>query len=191
MAATYFHEMAPYYNKDDWTDLEICVLGMYALCLKRLERLEDYVYISLKLIAKMIKRGRHFINYEYDIITDSNEASIEEFKATPTQLTSVLFASKGLRAPVSTPMKDFFDSIRVSPYLEHFSLRDGFQLRLHLRPLILNNLQIDQIKVKIVSVGEKLPNEIWLASGGARTLMPKPVEIDLAASVCILYFPID
>ena len=182
-AATYFHDMAPYYNKDDWTDLEICVLGMYALCLKQLERLEDYVHISLKLIAKMIRRGRKFISHEHSGVFSTEDIGIQGTKATPTQLTSVISASKGLKATVSTPMKDFFDQVRVSPFLKHFPTKDGFQLMLHLRPLMLNNIQVDQIKIKIVSVGEKIPSDIWLGSDGPLLLKPKPAEIPLNASV--------
>ena len=183
-AATYFHDMAPYYNKDDWTDLEICVLGMYALCLKQLERLGDYVHISLKLIAKMIKRGRQFMSHEHSAVFSTDDIGTQGTKATPTQLASVIIASKGLKAPVSTPMKDYFDQVRVSPFLKHFPIKDGFQLMLHLRPLMLNNIQVDQIKIKIVSVGEKIPGEIWLVSDGPLLLEPKPAEIPLDASVC-------
>ena len=180
----YFHEMAPYYNKDDWTDLEICVLCMYALCLKQLDRLEDYVRISLKLIAKMIKRGRQFMRYGRENINSSHEEVILGQRATPTQLGSVIDVSKGLKKSVSTPMKEYFDQVHVNPFLEHFALKDGFQLKLHLQPLMSDGLQIDQIKMRIVTVGEKAHNEIWLASDSPMLLQPKQAKIALTASVC-------
>src|ERR1700744_410912 len=51
-AAMYFSRMAPVFAQDRWTRVEMMMLKMYAKCLKKLQRKDDYVAKLLDILAR-------------------------------------------------------------------------------------------------------------------------------------------
>lgn len=144
------------------------MLETYAQCLKHLNQIEDYLQIKLKALAKIIDgRCQRPLN-------------------DPTgYLSEIISVSKTLDVEVSTPMNDYFDSIKLSKYVCHFADRDGFELSLEVRSLLPTDLQVDSVRVNIVCAEEDQRSELWLATGGPQLIKQGLGEIKLKSNVGI------
>src|SRR5881396_1908253 len=69
-AATHFHRMAPFYAEGGWSLVETSMLIMYARCLKKLERNEEYAGVILRLLAKAVAREKRLISRRGKIDTE-------------------------------------------------------------------------------------------------------------------------
>ena len=151
-AASYFHQLAPFYAKNDWSHLEMSVLEMYAQCLNRqTDRNEEYIKSAFQIIEKVVQRRRTTPLYQ-----PSRYAS--------GHLDKLLFASKSLDQPISVSMDRFFGDIRLDPFLRHHDVHDGFQLILRFRYLMPEGMLASKVRAKIVSVDTEQSNEIWLTA---------------------------
>ena len=167
-AASYFHQLAPFYAKNGWGRLEMSVLEMYAQCLKHLGRNEEYIDIAFRILAKTVQQSR---TLPYQNVEDTSG-----------HLGSLIVASKSLSKHVSIPMDAYFKDIRLDPYLHHHENHDGFQLSLQFRSLLPESLQAQKICVRLVTI-EEPPYDIWLATGGVESLGPGSVKVLLNSKV--------
>ena len=58
-AVSYIHKLATFYAKDDWNTLEMSMLRMYAQCLQKTNRDEEYVRVGLKIVAKVVRENKN------------------------------------------------------------------------------------------------------------------------------------
>ncbi|KAJ6109495.1 hypothetical protein N7486_001730 [Penicillium sp. IBT 16267x] len=159
-AASYFHQMAPFYGSKNWTVLEGSMLELYARCLKELKLHEDYVRMVLKLLSK-------FASYSQSQLSDRQRAL-----STPTSIleqeqlsgyVSDLFQGLGcLQKDVTTPLVDFFADLHVDPAIRLYEDKDGFQIQMQLRFLLGPQIEIDSIKVRLVSASPSQNAEHWI-----------------------------
>ena len=145
------------------------VLEMYAHCLKHLDRYEEYIDIAFQILAKTVRLSR--------------TVQRQSVAGASGHLRSLIAASKSLDKNVSIPMNDYFRDIRLDPYLHHYKSHDGFQLSLQFRNLMPETFQAQGIRVRLVTVEEEPPYEIWLSPEGVERLDPGPVKVLLESDV--------
>lgn len=180
VAASYFHQLAPFYAKGNWSDLELRTLDLYAQCLHHGKRNADYVPIRLKTMAKSIQRQ--------DAIRQQPQselmrlASINQASGSASSLSSILKSSKLLKEQLSLPMDDYFDRVDLGMYVRHSTDDDGFQFPLVLRSLLPESFVAESVQVQILSIGEDQRSELWLHANG-QNIRPGMSRIWLGSNV--------
>ena len=159
-AASYFHQMAPFYGSKLWVVLEGSMLELYARCLKELKRNEDYVRMMLKLLSK-------FASYSQSRLSDKQRAS-----STPTSIMeqdrlsgyiSGLFEGlAALQKDVTTSVVDFFADLHIDPAIRLYDSKDGFQIQMSLRFLLGPQIEIDSVKIRLVGDNSSQNTEHWI-----------------------------
>ena len=182
VAASYFRQLAPFYAKDEWSNLEIVILNMYAECLSHLQRLEDYVRVASRALAKMVQNqmgatGEPRIGSADLLSTDQNPSWIT------VSLRDIVAASTSLEQPVSVPMDQYFDHVVLDKYIHHFTEHDGFALFLKVRSLLPGTLEADSVRVRLTSVGEEQSSELWLTVDGPQIIRAGHNKIKLRSNV--------
>ena len=170
VAASYFHQLAPFYANNNWNYLEMSVLEMYAQCLRRLDRNQEYIAVALHILEKIVQRRRIAPRHQM-----SGNAS--------GHLRELISASKSLDQPISIPMGNYFGDIRLDPFLHHSDVHDGFRLLLQFLYLMPGSLVAQNVRARIVTVDEEQRNEIWLAAEGNERLEPGSVKVLLGSNV--------
>lgn len=181
MAASYFRQLAPFYAKDDWSNLEMVMLDMYTQCLKYLGKIEDYVRIALRTLAKAVRSTSR-------ATTESRTGSIEPrawhtLSSTTVCLKDIIAASVSLDQPVSVPMDQYFDNVRLDTHILHSPDHDGFTLNLQLRNLVPEAMEAVTVRARLISVGEEQRSELWLTTDGVRVVKPGMARITLRSNV--------
>ncbi|KAL2041608.1 hypothetical protein N7G274_005392 [Stereocaulon virgatum] len=184
MAASYFRQLAPFYAKDGWSNLETVMLDMYTQCLKYLGRIEDYVHVALRTLAKAVRSTSR-------AMTESRIGSFEQprtwhtLSSTSVCLKDIIAASVSLDQPVSVPMDKYFDNIRLDTHILHSPDHDGFTLNLQLRNLIPEDMEAVTVRARLISVGEEQRSELWLTTEGVRVVKPGMARITLRSNIML------
>ena len=182
VAASYFRQLAPFYAKDEWSDLEIVMLNMYAECLYHLQRTEDYVRVASRALAKMIQNrwgatGEPRMGSADLLSTDQNPSY------TTVSLKDIIAASTLLEQPVSVPMDQYFDHVVLDKHIQHLTEHDGFALYLKFRSLLPGSLEADSVRVTLTSTGEEQRSELWLTVHGPQIIRAGHNTIKLRSKV--------
>jgi hypothetical protein len=159
-AVTYFHQIAPHYGNSNWVALEGTILELYARCLKELRQNDEYVRIVLRLLSQYASHTQSDLSVKQKYLLASSATPIRS-NAHP-YIKDLLRASADLQKECIVPMASFFGDVEVDPEIQHYEDRDGFQIQLRLRFLLDRDIDIDSIKVRLVSEGGVLSNEVWL-----------------------------
>ena len=182
VAASYFRQLAPFYAKDEWSNLEIVMLNMYAECLGHLQRTEDYVRVASRALAKMVQNQFGATDEPRtgspDLLSTDQNPSY-----TTVSLRDIITASTSLEQPVSVPMDQFFDCVVLDKYIHHFTEHDGFSLFLKFRSLLPRSLGADSIRVRLTSAGEEQRPELWLTVDGPQIIRAGHNKIKLRSKV--------
>ncbi|KAL9122575.1 MAG: hypothetical protein Q9187_000868 [Circinaria calcarea] len=184
-AALYFRQLAPFYAGDDWNNLEIGVLDMYSRCLKKLDQLEEYIRVSLRLVAKLVRSKSQNTDTSHTGLRFPNVTGFRDIRNDTGYLRDLIEASERLEEPISIPMEDYFTKVHVDPYLEHFVHKDGFQLTLEFRYIVTDEITADQIKIRLVNIDDKQAGDIWLTSGGPTTISYGRTKVPVTATTII------
>ena len=171
-AASYFHQLAPFYAKDDWDSLEMSMLNMYAQCLKNIGRHEEYIRVGLKMVAKLSRQRRSLLSV------------LPNAAHKPLSLSDLISTSRSLKEPITVPLDKYFRDITVDPYPRHYDDHDGFQLQLKLWNATLGAFKAQQVRVQISSIEEEIHSEIWLTSEKIHVLEPGIAAILIGTKVC-------
>ncbi|KMU75010.1 transmembrane protein 1 [Coccidioides immitis RMSCC 3703] len=161
-AASYFNHLASFYGDNNWEALEGVMLELYARCLKKLGRKEDFVRTSFKLLGK----------YTGTIISKSKpenqreKVSLPAESKVPEYMSELFEASRALPKNYALRLRDFFATPTIDPRIIHFDDKDGFQLQVSLRLLLAENITIDCVKVRLVNSSDIKMNELWLETPG-------------------------
>ena len=183
-AASYFHQLAPFYAKDDWANLELSILDMYAQCLKKLDRWDDFVKIGLKVLAKTVQLHYRNLDFKCRMEIHSTAAMNNDDVVNGMRyLSQVLSASRKLEVPASAPMVNYFEQIQVDPHIRHLEDQDGFELSVKLRSMMPSELHVQQVQVRLVSVGEGQKRDIWLSTVGAVKLKKGFITVVVISNV--------
>lgn len=148
-AAAHLERLTDFHNKQGWGVVETALLGMYAKCLKEMQRPEEYVRVLLKLLAK--GADAEISNHVFD------REDINGY------MREALLLSETLSVEISIPMHHIWSDIVVHPYPQALRGRDGFQVDVTMRYLLDEEMVTDQIAVRLASA---VPSgkHIWLES---------------------------
>lgn len=182
VAASYFRQLAPLYAKDEWSNLEIVMLNLYAECLSHMQRTEDYVRVASRALAKMVQNRRGATGEPR-----TGSAGLLSTDQTPgyttISLRGIIAASTSLEQPVSVPMDQYFDHVVLDEHIQHLTEHDGFALYLKLRSLLPGNLEADFVRVTLTSTGEEQRSELWLTVDGPQIIRVGHNTIKLRSKV--------
>lgn len=173
-AVSYFHKLAPFYAKDDWSNLEMSMLRMYAQCLQKTNRDEEYVRVGLKIVAKVVRESKNLFKVQQNIVSKA------------LGLSDLIFASRSLGEPISVSIDNYFGDISLDPYPQHYKDHDGFRLQLRLRNRTSQSLEAEQIRVQIVSLEDHHQSSLWLAAEGVHILAPGAATILVGTKVDLI-----
>ncbi|KAJ5091696.1 hypothetical protein NUU61_006566 [Penicillium alfredii] len=159
-AASYLQQMAPFYGTKHWVVLEGIMLELHARCLKELQRNEDYVRIMLRLLSK-------FAAYTQAQLTDRQKAlaastSSSEQEMLSGYVSSLFETSATLQKDIPASLTDFFADLYVDPAIRLYDGKDGFQIQLSLRFLLGQQIEIDSLKIRLVSANSSQSAEHWI-----------------------------
>ena len=156
-AVSYFQHVLPLYAADGWSFMEDEALKTHASCLKHLNRTEEYVKVLLTSLAKACGRVK---------AAKDSLAKLSPFDGILNVhgvLAEVIDSSHFLDSKVEQPAEHFFSEVRLANEVIHLDETDGFALRLHVRHLLDDELQVDHLSARLTNFDD--PSlEIWLAN---------------------------
>ncbi|KAL4934627.1 putative TMEM1 family protein [Aspergillus undulatus] len=181
-AASYFHQISPFYGNKRWAILEGVMLEMYARCLKELNRNEEYVRMVVRLLAKYAAHTQSQLSAREKTL-DASSVFAEETLVS--EYVEELFrVSAALQKDVSAPLTDFFGDLNVKPGILHYKEKDGFQLQLYLRFLLGRQVDVDSIKIRLVSASAS-SSEHWIETLSKTTVKSSPTRILVDSSTTL------
>lgn len=194
-AAAHFHQIAPFYGNKHWNILEGAILEMYARCLKELKKNEEYARMLLRLLAKFAAHTQaNLLGHQQKILgTSSLLLPVSPY------VDDLFEASSALQKEVPASLTDFFADIRVDPVVLHYEDRDGFQVQLYLRFLLGRQIDVDAVKVRLVSANGSQSNEHWIEtcakavvkSTSTRLLIDSSVSQSFLGLMCFMLRNVD
>ncbi|KAJ5180676.1 hypothetical protein N7492_003886 [Penicillium capsulatum] len=183
-AASYFHQMAPFYGNKFWVVLEGTMLELYARCLKELNRNEDYVRMMLRLLSKFAAHTQSQLSVRQKAL--SAPPSILEQDQLSGYVTDLFEGLGALQKDVTASLTDFFADLRVDPAIRLYEDKDGFQIQMSLRFLLGPQIDIDSIKVRLVSANGSQNAEHWI-EGSTKFMIKSSITKVLIDSSNILH----
>jgi tetratricopeptide (TPR) repeat protein len=159
-AASFFHQLVPFYADSHWLMLEGTILELYARCLKELKQNEEYVRIVLRLLSRYASYTQSTLTKRQKMTVALTSPSVRS--AVHPYIEDLLQASTGLQKECAVPLTDFFGDIEVDPEIRHYEDKDGFQLLLRLRFFLDKDIKIGSLKIRLVNGTGPLSNEVWL-----------------------------
>lgn len=190
-AAMYFGRMASSFAETRWNLVEDTMLRMYAQCLKKLHRTDDYIRTLLDLLAKSAAH-RKSIRMSAKLAGSSALGVSEEWLNddevdTTSVFTELVAFSEQLPYDKTVPMSHYFGDISVEPYVRHYDDKDGFQLRLQFRHVLEDDVELKNTKVRLISATSAQGKDIWLESSDVVQLKQGMCRIWLGSNVSMSY----
>lgn len=180
-AASYFHQMAPFYGSKLWVVLEGTMLELYSRCLKELKRNEDYVRMMLKLLAKFATYSQSKLSMRQKSL--STPTSIVQQEQLSGYVAGLFEGAKDLQKDVTASLMDFFADLQVDPAIRLYDDKDGFQIQVSLRFLLGPQIDIDSVKVRLVSASSSQTAEHWIEGSTNFTIKSSTTKILIDSSV--------
>lgn len=161
-AASYFYRLTPFYGEGGWEGIEMCMLVMYTKCLKELKQHEEYVRVTLKLLAKgaAVEKERLRRRSGFNIGIESTFRS-EENVSVDGYLEELMTVIPMLQRDTHVPLHAFFDNAEVDENIIYHDDQDSFMLQLKLRYLLRDDLMVEKARARMVSVTGQ-GRDIWL-----------------------------
>lgn len=187
-AASYFYRMTPSYGEDGWQHIEMTMLVMYTSCLKKLGRVDEYVKVTLKLLAKSASEQRERLARKTKFIfnkTGGNRiADSTNVKGYLHELTTI---SKDITYDVKVPLQSFFSEVEVDNAAMFHDSKDSFSLSLKFRYLLSDDLVVDKVEVRLTSISDGLGRDITLESEESPVFSTGVVRLLVHSSVRVSY----
>lgn len=155
------------------------MLELHSRCLKKLEQKEEYARMMLRLLAK-------FAAYSQAQLTKKAVAAsmpLPEQELLAGYVTDLFEVSGAVQKDVSASLTDFFADLRVDPSIRLYDDKDGFQMQLSLRFLLGQQIDIDAIKVRLVSANNAQNSEHWFESSTEFVVKSSSTKILIDSSV--------
>ncbi|KAF3041496.1 hypothetical protein E8E12_001675 [Didymella heteroderae] len=201
-AAIYFGSMAGITNKGSpdanlslfaksrWNTVVATMLKMYARCLKKLNRKDEYIRTLLDLLSRSSASRISFSSSSKrtndEGISDMPNDWLNDDKVdTGGVLSELVNFSQQLPYDVSVQMADYFTDIAVEPYLRHYEDKDGFQLRLQFRHILEDEVEIRAAKVRLVSANSTTAKDIWLETPEAITIRKGLIRLWVGCNIVL------
>jgi trafficking protein particle complex subunit 10 len=178
--AKYLRELAPFYAQNKWSHLEIAILDMYAYCLKKLGRTEEYVWASLKMLSRIVQARKSLDGRSYQNSFVAGQQTIN-----PSDIGSLVAASESLGQALLVPLDEYCENIKVGPYIQHRKGVDGFILTISFDYQLHGSFVGQEAKVQLLSTAEGSTRDIWLYSQGHFKIQQGNCKITVVSQVCI------
>lgn len=162
--------MTKFYADQGWGLIETTLLGMYAKCLKEMDRKEEYVKVLMKLLANSSSAERARLHRRGVGALDDDPVEkqgtlddyiLEEEAAVTGYVNNIVELSKDIPKEISAPMSNFWSDIVVDPYPRHLDDRDGFEVVVKMRYLLKEDMEVQKIRVRIVNTIGQV-KEVWM-----------------------------
>ncbi|KAK4201677.1 trafficking protein particle complex subunit 10 [Triangularia verruculosa] len=178
-AAFYFYRVIPFFGESSWALLELSMLVMYARCLKKLNKLDDYVNQALRqLLCKAaaaekdrLQQKSRFRNTLTSVKQYPEAAAITGFLADLISVSASL--SKDVRIPLTSLCCDL--ALDGPPFYDES--QDSFSLFLDFHSLLVDEFEADVVSIRIVSKTAGGNREIWLQTEKPVTIRPGPNKV--------------
>lgn len=180
-AASYFHRMAPFYGSKYWIVLEGSMLELHARCLKELKRNEDYVRMMIRLLSKFATYAQAQLSARQKSVAGSIPSTEQEIL--DRHVRDLFEAAGALQKDIPASLTDFFADFRVDPAIRLYDNKDGFQIQLSLRFLLGQQIEIDTLKVRLVSANSAQNSEHWIESSAKFVVKSSSTQILIDSSV--------
>lgn len=167
--------MVPRYANDQWRFLEFSMLELYAQCLKRLNRTDEYVQTLLLILANIVisasKRTTEAFAEGRILAMDEpkwrdakrpsashSTTSLVTIVATGAEnggsggdglLEELITCSEGLPNAIHVPFSRYFGGVIVSGVIHHSLNRDGFRLQLRFRHVLKDGIAFDKVRLHV------------------------------------------
>ncbi|KAI9759131.1 MAG: hypothetical protein M4579_002578 [Chaenotheca gracillima] len=176
-AASYFEQVIRTYAEENWADLEMTLLMTYAHCLKKLDKKQEYVYTVLEVLAK-IAEGEKQTQEQRGAgrLTESDPAFVslatrrQEVFDDGNYLSELFAYSKDLPSDLEVPIDHVFGKVQLDPFPRHYKNKDGFETSLTIQHVFSQDITIDRIRVKLVTVPSGQAQDLFLESNESQTL---------------------
>lgn len=165
-AAKYFEHVLPLYSSDGWSLMEAQATSILLRSLRELDRKQDFITNVVKFLTK-VAQGR--IAQSQSIKDDTSDTGY---------LDQLLEVSSGTKEETKIPLIDFFADTELDHNFDHFDARDGFKYRMRFRHVLSDELDLDEVSVRLVNVDDPLM-EIWLNTSEPLTSKTGMVEVEL------------
>ncbi|CAG8896238.1 unnamed protein product [Penicillium nalgiovense] len=182
-AASYFHRMAPFYGSKYWIVLEGSMLELHARCLKELKRNEDYVRMMIRLLSKFATYAQAQLSVRQKSLAGSIPSTEQEMLEG--HVRDLFEASGALQKDVPASLTDFFADLRVDPAIRLYDNKDGFQIQLSLRFLLGQQIEVDNLKVRLVSANSSQNSEHWIESSAKFVVKSSSTQISIDCSTTL------
>jgi hypothetical protein len=180
-AASYFHRMAPFYGTKNWVVLEGSMLELHARCLKELRRSEDYVRMMIRLLSKFATYAQAQLSIRQKAVAGSVPSTEQDILEA--HVSNLFEASGALQKDIPASLTDFFTDLRVNPAIKLFEHQDGFQVELSLRFLLGKQIEIDNLKLRLISANSAQNSEHWIESGDKFVIKSSSTKVLIDSSV--------
>jgi hypothetical protein len=100
-------------------------------------------------------------------------------------LVELIACSTEMPYDLPVPMVRYFTDIAVEPYIRHHDHRDGFSIKLKIRHLLEDDLEIDSTRVRLTTTSDGPSREIWLENDDSIHLKSGLNNIRVGANVSL------
>ncbi|KAJ8115542.1 hypothetical protein OPT61_g2839 [Boeremia exigua] len=176
------------FAKSRWNTVVATMLKMYARCLRKLNRKDEYIRTLLDLLARSSASRTSFGSVSKRVSDDDVSSMPSDWLNddkvdTGGVLSELVNYSQQLPYDVSVQMADYFTDIAVEPYLRHYEDKDGFQLRLQFRHILEDEIEVRAAKVRLVSATSTTAKDIWLETPESLTIKKGLTRVWLGSNI--------
>ncbi|TLS21100.1 uncharacterized protein PpBr36_10609 [Pyricularia pennisetigena] len=186
-AAKYFMDTIPFFGERGWSLLELSLLVMYCKCLEELGHQEDYVKVTLKLLSKAAMAEHERLQHRRTgkAIHKAKPTRYPESTAIRGFLPSVLQITKELTHDVLVPLRDFFSEVTFDGAPAYNDMQDSFSICLAMQSLLVDDLELDQVQVKLRCNDTSGLKYISLANPSPVCIKPGRNKVELTCNVAV------
>ena len=155
---------------------------MYAKCLKKLGRIEEFVRITLKMLSRKVATRDNALIAGKE--TDSLRTGVRT-RSLQGHLIDAVTASKPFEQPIVVPMDGYFSKIHIDTCIQHNEGMDGFRLNLTLYYLMRDTVTVQHVEVRLINSTEGSTREIRLAAENLVRIAPGHCQVSIVSKVLI------
>lgn len=184
-ASSYFWRTTPFFGESGWSLLELSMLIMYSRCLQQLQRRDDYVKVMLKLLSKaaLAEKNRQQQSSSFLIREQQDAVEYPDSDAIKGFVKDLLSETKALPAEVRVPLANFFSLIEVDGTPENHDGRDSYSVYLRITSLLVDELEVERAKIRMVGHAGGMQREIWLELSDPAVLQPGRTKLKFNSNV--------
>ena len=179
-AAMYLHPLMAAYEPGQWHGIEMSILELYSLCMKKLDRLEESVHVYLSAIAKAVAfqdantSASNKSRQSLRSLLDGGQARFEE----------VLEVAQAPFPAIKASLEDYFSDIKIHPCIQHSKNQDGFGLGLSLFSRLPGEVEEATLEVDLTGLDENRSQTIKVRTEKPAKITPGQNSLTVVSKVC-------